>query len=162
MTGKIRAAVDARHSAETLKVARTDAIAVEGFEAAMERAAAYAEAGADMLFVEAPKDREQLRRIAASAPHGKPMMANMVEGGQTPVVPAHELGEIGYSLVIFPAAIVRAIARTAREFFTSLKESGTSDHFLDRMLDFDGLNGVTGTKGILQQGAKYEDPSRSS
>src|SRR6266516_3593943 len=90
MTGKIKAALDARGSRDTLIIARTDAVAVEGFERAVERAALYREAGADMLFVEAPKTREELARVVAALP-GVPLMANMVEGGKTPALPAAEL-----------------------------------------------------------------------
>ena len=83
MCGKIRAAVDARRSRETLIVARTDAVAVEGFDRAIERAAMYREAGADMLFVEAPKTRDDLARIVTTLGAAVPLMANMVEGGKT-------------------------------------------------------------------------------
>src|SRR6185437_5526210 len=84
MCGKIRAAVDTRHSAETLIVARTDAVAVEGFDRAIERAAMFREAGADVLFVEAPRTRDDLARIASTLGGGLPLLANMVEGGKTP------------------------------------------------------------------------------
>src|SRR3974390_1736487 len=84
MLGKIKAALDARHSRETLVIARTDAVAVEGFDRAIERALAYGEAGADVLFVEAPKAREDLARIVAALGTAVPLMANMVEGGKTP------------------------------------------------------------------------------
>ena len=83
MVGKIKAALDARHSRETLVIARTDAIAVEGFEPAIARAVAYRDAGADVLFVEAPKTRDELKRISPAL-KGVPLMANMVEGGKTP------------------------------------------------------------------------------
>src|SRR5256885_3068542 len=87
MIGKLKAALDTRASADTLIVARTDAVAVEGFDRAIERATRYKEAGADMLFVEAPKSREELARIAKALP-GVPLLANMVEGGKTPILPA--------------------------------------------------------------------------
>src|SRR6186997_96215 len=93
MAGKIAAAVDARHSAETLIVARTDSVAVEGFERAIERAHLYAEAGADMLFVEAPRTAEQLQAITAALGNTRPLMANMVEGGRTPLMSARDLEE---------------------------------------------------------------------
>ena len=102
-------------SRETLVIARTDAVAVEGFERAIERAALYREAGADMLFVEAPKTRDELGRIVATARQRLPLMANMVEGGKTPTLPAAELEAIGFALVIFPGGIVRALAHTASE-----------------------------------------------
>ena len=108
MVGKIKAALDARHSRETLVIARTDAIAVEGFEPAIARAVAYRDAGADVLFVEAPKTRDELRRIAPAL-KGVPLMANMVEGGRTPALKAADLEALGFALVIFPGGIVRAV-----------------------------------------------------
>src|SRR5258708_19438556 len=119
MVGKIKAAVDARRSRGTLVIARTDAIAVEGFERAIERAALYRDAGADVLFVEAPKTRPELRRIPPAL-GGVPVMANMVEGGKTPTLSAAELESMGFALVIFPARIVRALAHIARAYYPSL------------------------------------------
>src|SRR5258708_8142134 len=155
MTGKIKAALDARQSNETLIIARTDAVAVEGFERAIERAALYKEAGADMLFVEAPKTREELARITKALP-GMPLMANMVEGGKTPTLPATELEAIGFSLVIFPGGIVRALAHHAAGYYASLATNGTTEPFRNQMLDFDGLNRVIGTPEMIALGKRYE------
>ena len=155
MTGKIKAALDARRSPETLIIARTDAVAVEGFERAIERALLYQEAGADMLFVEAPKTREELARVAKALP-GVPLMANMVEGGKTPTLPAAELEAIGFSLVIFPGGIVRAIAHHASGYYASLATNGTTEPFRNQMLDFDGLNRVIGTPEMIALGKRYE------
>ena len=102
MANKIKAAVDARHSKDTLIIARTDAAAVEGFERAVERALLYRDAGADVLFVEAPKAREELAKIVKQVGRTLPLMANMVEGGKTPILPAAELEALGFSLVHFP------------------------------------------------------------
>jgi len=110
MCGKIRAAVDARHSPETLIIGRTDAVAVEGVEPAIERAELYRAAGADVLFVEAPRTRDDLARVASRLGAGVPLLANMVEGGKTPPLSAAELEAIGFALVIFPGGIVRALA----------------------------------------------------
>lgn len=158
MAGKIKAAVDARHSAETLIVARTDAVAVEGFDRAIARAAQYREAGADMLFVEAPKARDELARIAQSLGRSLPLMANMVEGGKTPPLPASELEALGFSLVIFPGAIVRALGRAAGDFYGSLAAHGSTEPFRARMHDFDALNAVIGTPEMLARGKSYEAP----
>jgi 2-methylisocitrate lyase-like PEP mutase family enzyme len=155
--GKIRAAVDARASRETLVIARTDAVAVEGFDAALERAQRYAEAGADVLFVEAPKTRAELGRIAAALGDRLPLMANMVEGGMTPVLPAAELEALGFGLVIFPGGIVRAIARAAQDFYAVLRRDGTTDAMRDRMFDFQGINALLGTEAMLERGKGYED-----
>lgn len=158
MVGKIRAAVDARHDRETLIIARTDAIAVEGFAAALDRAGRYAEAGADVLFVEAPRDIAQMREVVATLRGKTPLMANMVEGGETPISTGAELGEIGFRLVIFPGGIVRAIARTARDYYASLAANGSNRPFADRMFDFNGLNALIGTPEMLEAGRSYEDP----
>ena len=155
MVGKIKAAVDARRSRETLVIARTDAIAVEGFERAIERAALYRDAGADVLFVEAPKTRPELKRIPPAL-GGVPVMANMVEGGKTPTLSAAELEAMGFALVIFPGGIVRALARMAREYYASLAARGTSEPFRSRMLDFTSLNELIGTPEMLALGKRYE------
>ena len=155
MVGKIKAALDARQSRETLVIARSDAIAVEGFEQAMARAMSYREAGADILFVEAPKTRDELKRIPPAL-KGVPVMANMVEGGKTPSLKAADLQALGFSLVIFPGAIVRAVAHTAGEFYASLAANGTSEPFRNRMYDFDGLNDVIGTPAMMALGKQYE------
>ncbi len=155
MAGKIKAALDARASRDTLVIARTDAGAVEGFERAVERALLYRDAGADMLFVEAPKARAELARIAPAL-SGVPLMANMVEGGKTPPLPAAELEALGFALVIFPGGIVRALAPLMIDYYASLAKHGTSEPFRNRMLDFDGLNAVIGTPEMLALGKKYE------
>ncbi len=156
MCGKIRAALDARRSRETLIIARTDAIAVEGFDRAIERAISYRDAGADMLFVEAPKTRDDLSKMVTALGDKIPLMANMVEGGKTPPLPATELERIGFSLVIFPGGIVRAFGRMASEYYCSLAAHGTSEPFRSRMLDFAGLNDLIGTPEMLALGKRYE------
>ncbi|MGA9456581.1 MAG: isocitrate lyase/PEP mutase family protein [Pseudolabrys sp.] len=155
MVGKIKAALDARHSRETLVIARTDAIAVEGFGPAIARALSYRDAGADVLFVEAPKTRDELKRISPTL-KGVPLMANMVEGGKTPPLKAADLEALGFSLVIFPGGIVRAVAHLAGEFYASLAANGTSEPFRNRMHDFDGLNDVIGTPAMIEVGKQYE------
>jgi 2-methylisocitrate lyase-like PEP mutase family enzyme len=156
MAGKIKAAVNVRASIETLIIARTDAIAVEGFDAAVARAALYRDAGADMLFIEAPRQRDELARVVKQAAGKVPLMANMVEGGKTPILPARELQELGFSLVIFPGGIVRALAKTAEEFYGSLKTHGTTDPFRPRMFDFAALNDLIGTTELMALGKQYE------
>jgi len=156
MAGKIKAAVDSRASAETLIIARTDAVAVEGFDRAIARAALYREAGADMLFVEAPRERAELGRIGAALGKATPLMANMVEGGKTPILSADELQTLGFAFVIFPGGIVRALAKTAQEFYGSLRSNGTTAPFRPRMFDFDALNELIGTPEMLARGKRYE------
>ena len=161
MVGKLHAALDARTSAETLIIARTDAIAVEGLASALDRAAAYAEAGADVIFVEALRSPEQMREAVAALGGGAraggvPLMANMVEGGMTPISGADVLEEIGFSLVIYPGGTVRALAHTLRAYYESLHQHGTTLPWRDRMLDLDGLNALIGTPEMLAQGRRYE------
>jgi 2-methylisocitrate lyase-like PEP mutase family enzyme len=156
MVGKIHAAADARASGDTLIIARTDAVAVEGFQAAIDRAGLYAAAGADALFVEAPGSVAELAGIVKALGKGLPLMANMVEGGKTPLQSAVELEAIGFSLVIFPGGIVRAIAHAAQDFYGTLKRDGTTAAFRNRMFGFDELNDVIGTPAILAEGKRYE------
>jgi 2-methylisocitrate lyase-like PEP mutase family enzyme len=154
MAGKIRAAVDARAAA--LIMARTDAIAVEGFAAALDRAERYLEAGADILFIEAPETREQMQAITGRFAARVPLLANMVEGGKTPLASADELGALGYRIVIFPGGLVRAQAWAAREYLASLKAHGTTAPFRNRMFDFQGLNTMLGTEAILAAARGYD------
>jgi 2-methylisocitrate lyase-like PEP mutase family enzyme len=158
MVGKIKAATDARIGADTLVIARTDAVAVEGFERAVERAEHYAEAGADVLFVEAPRSESQLAAIARKLGGRLPLMANMVEGGQTPLLGKDKLQALGFSLVIFPGGIVRAIAKAARAFYEMLARDGTTEAFRNDMFDFDTLNAIIGTPQMLELGRTYEFP----
>jgi len=157
MCGKLRAALDARRARDTLIIARTDAVAVEGFDRAIERAVMYGEAGADMLFVEAPKTRDDLARMAGALSGSAPLMANMVEGGKTPPLSAAELEAIGFALVIFPGGIVRAFGHLASEYYASLAKHGSSEPFRSRMLDFAGLNDLIGTPELLALGKRYEE-----
>jgi 2-methylisocitrate lyase-like PEP mutase family enzyme len=156
MAGKIRAACDARHSEETLIIGRTDAIAVEGFDAALDRAEAYVEAGADILFVEAPQSVDQIEKVVSRLAGRVPLMANMVEGGKTPAVDAAGLEKLGYSLVIFPGGIVRAVAAMARDYYSNLVGAGSNAAFRNRMFDFSGLNDLIGTPEMLALGHRYD------
>lgn len=159
MVGKVRAAADARHSEETLLVVRTDAIAVEGFESAVERAHRYVEAGADVLFIEAPRDRSELERVASTFAGRIPLLANMVEGGATPLSSADDLGALGFKIVIFPGGIVRALVHTAEDYYRSLAAHRTNEPFADRMQNFDGLNERLGTPELLRLGESYSGES---
>lgn len=160
MAGKIRAAVAARASPDFLIIARTDAVAVEGLDAAIVRAELYRDAGADVLFVEAPKSREMLGSLAKRLGGRLPLMANMVEGGSTPILSAQELQALGFRLVIFPGGIVRAIARTAEEYYTSLRAHGTTTPFRDRMFDFAEINVRVRTEDALRRAAAYDLPEQ--
>ncbi|MDX3806707.1 isocitrate lyase/PEP mutase family protein [Bosea thiooxidans] len=124
MTGRIKAAADARSDRDMLIVARTDARSVLGLSAAIDRAGAYVAAGADVVFVESPESEEELRAVAASV--DAPLLANMVEGGRTPILPAARLEEIGYRFVIYPNAVTRAVAFAAQQLLGTLKADGST------------------------------------
>ena len=156
MVGKIKAATDARAANDTLIIARTDAIAVEGFDAALDRAAQYHAAGADLLFVEAPESTEQMRALCDRFRDTVPLMANMVEGGKTPVMPAADLAAMGYALVIFPGGTARAAAHHLQRYFASLATHGTTAPFAAEMLDFAGINDIVGTADMLALGKTYD------
>jgi 2-methylisocitrate lyase-like PEP mutase family enzyme len=158
MAGKIKAAVDARASPETMIIARTDAAAVEGFDRALARSELYREAGADILFIEAPRQRDELLRITqrlGKSAKPVPLMVNMVEGGKTPLLPAGELESLGFALVIFPGAIVRTLAKAAEDFYGSLRAHNGTEPFRARMFDFDALNRLIGTPEMLERGKHY-------
>jgi 2-methylisocitrate lyase-like PEP mutase family enzyme len=138
-------------------VARTDAIAVHGLDEALERGAAYIEAGADVLFVESPLDDEQLRTVGETLGSRVPLLANMVEGGKTPLHSIDELAALGFQLAIFPGAMVRVLGRAAQMYLETLQRDGSTLGILDQMFDFGALNEVIGTDDMLAIGKKYED-----
>lgn len=142
MVGKIEAAIYARRDPDFVLVARTDALAVEGLDAALARAQAYAAAGADVIFVEAPGSVEEMQAINRTIQ--KPTLANMVEKGRTPLLTAAELQALGYRLVIFPGALTRFFARAGLDFLAKLKSEGSTASQLDQMLGFDELNALLG------------------
>jgi 2-methylisocitrate lyase-like PEP mutase family enzyme len=156
MAGKIAAAVDTREDDDTVVIARTDAIAVEGLEPALDRAEAYVKAGADLLFVEAPRSAEELHAIPRRLGMRVPLLANMVEGGHTPVHSAADLGAIGYRLVIFPGGLARCVAATMEAYFASLRTHGSNAPFRERMLDFNGINDFVGTPDALAWAERYD------
>ena len=155
MEGKLRAALDARRDERTLILARTDAVAVEGLDAALERAERYLACGVDALFIEALRSDEQMQRACGQFAGRVPLLANMVEGGKTPVKSARELGERGFRIVIFPGGTARAVVHTLQGYYASLHEHQTTAPWQDRMLDFDGLNAVIETPELLRLGQSY-------
>jgi len=154
MIGKIKAAVDVRRSRDTLIIARTDAVAVEGLDQAIERALRYREAGADVLFVEAPKTREDLADIVKRIGKATPLLANMVEGGKTPILSGPELEALGFAIVIYPGGIVRSLARTAVEYYGSLATHRSTQPFRDRMFEFGEMNALIGTPEMIARGKR--------
>src|SRR3954452_15172925 len=139
MVEKVRAAVDARR--DMLIIARTDARAVEGLDAALARARAYRDAGADGLFVEAPENEAEVEAVAAAFPD-TPLLFNWADGGRTPPLPLDRIRELGFSLVLFPVTAVFAATRAVRDAFTELRERGAPS--LDGALLFDEFTDLIG------------------
>ena len=157
MNGKVKAALDARLDENTVIIARTDAIGVEGYESAMDRAVGYVEAGADVLFIEAMQSTEQIEGAIKQFGGRVPLLVNMVEGGKTPMTPASELEKTGFSIVIFPGALVRVLAYAAENYFNSLLKHGSTLHHQSQMFDFAELNELLGTGEMLEMGNRYTD-----
>jgi 2-methylisocitrate lyase-like PEP mutase family enzyme len=153
MLGRLGAALEARGDSQVLIIARTDARAVTSLEDAIARGRAYAQAGADMIFVEAPESAEELRYIAASI--DAPLVANMVEGGKTPLLPASELAAMGYRLVLYPGAIARTVAWAVLQMLSTLISHGTTAPYLDRMLSFQQLNDLLGLKELQEMESRF-------
>ncbi|MEE9177351.1 MAG: isocitrate lyase/PEP mutase family protein [Acidimicrobiia bacterium] len=126
-------------------IARTDAADVLGLEEAIRRARIYGEAGADLLFVEAPTSREQLETIGMELA-ACPLVANMVEGGKTPLLSVDELAELGFSLILFPGSITRTVTGAARSLLQNLANSGSTMEMIDNMATFDEINDLVGLK----------------
>jgi 2-methylisocitrate lyase-like PEP mutase family enzyme len=143
MEVKLRAAMDARRNPETLIVARTDALAVNGLEDAIERARRYAALGADVLFIDAPRDESDLEAIA-NADLGAPLLANVSEHGRTPDLGVQRFGEMGFSIVLYPSSTLFAAAGSTADLARRLREDGSTREVLPRMMPFEELNGLLG------------------
>jgi 2-methylisocitrate lyase-like PEP mutase family enzyme len=156
MAGKIEAALDARQHDHTLIIARTDAIAVEGLDRALDRAERYLAAGADLLFIEAPQTLADMDRITAQFAQRVPLLANMVEGGSTPILDAAELTARGFALVITPGALVRAMIPHAEALLAHLKSRGATTGFAGPMTDLKGVNARIGLAAMMDQGRRFD------
>jgi 2-methylisocitrate lyase-like PEP mutase family enzyme len=153
MLQRLRAARDAAH--DIILIARTDALAVEPFEAVMERAERYMEAGADMIFVEAPRSLAEIERIAAALPY--PKLINMFHGGKTPLVPAAKLEELGYRLMIVPSDLQRAAIGAMQRALEAIKSDGSSAAVHDEMVSFADREVIVGTKDYLARDRGYAE-----
>lgn len=142
MARKVKVAVDSRTSDDTMIIARTDARTAYGLDEALRRAEAYAKAGADILFIEAPESEEELATIGRS--FDLPLIANMVEGGATPVLARERLAELGFQIAIYPAAGFLAAAAALEGIYSSLAEQGTTIGSGTRLYDFKAFCSVTG------------------
>lgn len=156
MVAKVRAAVAAR-TGDTVVVARTDAIAAEGLDGAIERARAYLRAGADVLFIEAPRSRDELELIGRTF-KGVPLLVNIVEGGKTPSLPLDEFVELGFSIVLYANTVMRVVLRAAEEALSILHRDGGSAALEDRMFDWErrqelvGLDAFDALEDALRSG----------
>ena len=153
MLGKIRAAIDAREDPDFVLIVRTDARAVLGLDEAIKRAQAYRKAGADAIFLEAPQSVDELKIIAKSI--DAPLLANMVEGGKTPFLTVQELEEMGFNIAIYPRSAICAAAKAIQELMQLLKETGTTEGFLDQMVTFEGHAMITGLARYKEMEKKY-------
>ncbi|HJS97228.1 MAG TPA: oxaloacetate decarboxylase [Solirubrobacteraceae bacterium] len=156
MVAKLDAALDARRDDSLLIIARTDARQASGLEAALERAERYREAGADVIFVEAPQSREELAEVGRRL--RGPLLVNVVEGGATPQLPAGEFGELGFSIVLYANAALRGALWGARGVLDELKRTGSTAGALDRMLGWDERQRLVGKPFYDELSDRYATP----
>jgi len=153
MVGKIQAAVAARKDPDFIIIARTDARTPHGIEEAIKRGKAYEAAGADVLFIESPESVEEMSMITSS--FNIPVLANMVEGGRTPMLTVQELQEMGYDLVIFPTASTYSTAQAMFKLMKELKNAGTTKHIMDQMIPFSEFNDLIGLSAVREIEKKF-------
>jgi 2-methylisocitrate lyase-like PEP mutase family enzyme len=149
MVGKIKAAVATRTDPDFLIVARTDARTIHGIDAAIDRGKAYEDAGADVIFIESPESIDEMYKLNEELT--KPTLANMVEGGRTPLLPNEKLKEIGYSLVIYPTASIFIAANSMLQLMSHLKENGSTAGLLDQMISFQEFNDLVGLDAAIKE-----------
>ena len=152
---KIHAAVEARGDSELVIIGRTDSRASNGIEEAINRGKAYYEAGADIVFIEAPQSVEELKEIAGAFTKNIPLFANMVEGGKTPFLSAKELESLGYKIVVYPLAGLFSATKAIESCFAHLKQYGTSDGYED-MLKFKDFEEVIHTEKYRELESKFK------
>lgn len=152
---KIKAAVESRKDQDTLIVARTDARSVNGLDDAIMRGKHYLDAGADALFIEAPADEKELDKISSSFPNTI-LLANMIEGGKTPILTPKQLGELGFKIIFWPCTALYAIAKAFEDVMKVLYETGTTGDFQDRMISFTEFNNLIGLPAFMDLEIKYK------
>ena len=154
MVGKLKAVRDALSDPDFVVIGRTDAIAAEGFDAAIDRCHAYVEAGADVAFLDAPTSEAQIEDIARRLPGWK--LINMFHGGKTPLLPVDRLRELGYSIVIIPSDLQRAAIRAMQRTLAAIARDGSSIDVIADMASFDEREAIIATDHILARGKRYE------
>lgn len=154
---KLRAAVDARKSNDFIIVARTDARATEGLDAAIERGLLYKDIGADAIFVEAPRSVDEMRKIGKSIK--APLVANMIEGGATPLLSSSEIHKMGFNLILYPLSVLYANTFATIQILKELRKSGTTAKLKDRLVDFDQFNEIVELSKFKKMEDRYETKS---
>lgn len=157
MAGKIKAALDAREHDNTLIFARTDALGVNGFDDAMERAQRYLEAGADGLFIEAPQTLTQMQQIGRHFSGDIPLIHNLVEGGNSPVADATALHQLGYRIALYPAALLHRFIPAAQQLLLTINERGSTTDLRDQMFDLARTNSLLGADELLATGTRFAE-----
>jgi carboxyvinyl-carboxyphosphonate phosphorylmutase len=157
MCGKIRAAVEARRDPDLVVIARTDAAAVHGLDEAIARARAFADAGADVLFVEAPTSEDDIARVAAELRDTAPLVFNWAEGGRTPPLSLEQITDLGFSLVIYPIATLLAATAAVRSVLETIRTEGTPLSALDRLPTFDEFTDLIGLPEVRELEARFAE-----
>jgi 2-methylisocitrate lyase-like PEP mutase family enzyme len=157
MVGKLKAALDARCSEETLIFARTDALGVNGFEDALERAEQYLATGVDAIFIEAPQTLAQMQQISRQFAGRIPLIHNLVEGGNSPVHSAGQLAELGYRIALYPAALLNSFIPRAEQLLAHIAHQGETDSLKAEMIDLHGINQRLRADDFLQQASRYSE-----
>ena len=153
MVAKVKAAVDARVDPDLIIMARTDAVAISGLDEAIERGNKYAEAGADLIFVEAPTSREDM--LKSNREIKAPTNAIQIEGGKTPLLTVKELEELGFNVVVYPNITVYATAWALKGLWEGLKKNGSTKHWLDKIIPFNEFNTLIGLDKIREKESYY-------
>jgi len=159
MVTKIRAACEARTDADLVLIVRTDALAVTGLDDTLRRCAAFAEAGADVLFVEALRNQEDIHRVRREI--DVPLLYNFVEHGKSPLIPVPELEALGFKLVIFPGSLMLSVYTLARRVLREIRQYGTTANLLDDMLSVQDFFAIVGLQELLALDTKWASRSRS-
>jgi 2-methylisocitrate lyase-like PEP mutase family enzyme len=156
MVGKIKAALDARQDPDTVIIARTDALGVNGFDDAMERGQRYVDAGCDVLFIEAPKSIEQMEIIGRTFGDKIPLMHNLVEGGGSPVAGSQELEALSYKIGIYPVALLHLFVKQAPALLQHILTQGSTDGWQDRMIELKDMHKLLGADDLIATVKKYD------
>lgn len=158
MVQKIKAAVDARRDSDFVIIARTDARTTKGLGEALDRGAAYHEAGADVLFIESPESEEEMQQICATFRNIVPVLSNQVEGGRTPTPGIQKLEKMGYALALFPVGTAFAAAKGMKDYLEILAAKGNTAEALQGIIPFEQFNRLIGLDEYLELEKRYQNP----